>query len=60
MLYLYLFKELKLNGILKELSHGTGAMVDKSLLVECYWFPLKTSKYTIWVTPLVWVMPNSL
>lgn len=44
--YANLFEELQLDGILEELSHGTGTMVHKGFLIKCYWFFLKTWENT--------------
>lgn len=46
----HLFEELQLDGVLEELSHGTGAMVHKGFLIKCYWLPLKTREWTPTVT----------
>lgn len=51
----HLFKELQLNGILEELSHGTGTMVHKGVFIKCYWLSLKMQKNT----PTVRVLYNS-
>jgi hypothetical protein len=40
----YLFEELQLDGVLQELSHGTGAVGHKDLLTERYWLSLKVHK----------------
>ena len=45
-LCLYLFEELQLNSVLKELSHGTGTMIHKCFFIEIYWLPLKINKVT--------------
>lgn len=42
--HVYLFEELQLNGVLQELSHSTGAMIHKSLLIKCYWLSLKIKR----------------
>lgn len=39
-LCVHLFEELQLDGILQELSHGTGTMVHKGFLIKCYWLTL--------------------
>lgn len=36
-----LFEELQVNSILEKLSHSTGAMVHKGLLIKCYRLTLK-------------------
>lgn len=46
----YLFEELQLNGILEELSHGTGTMIHKGFLIECYRLTLKMQGNTPTVT----------
>lgn len=50
--YMYLFEELQLNSILEELSHGTGSMTHKGLLIKCYWLALKMQEYTYTVSVL--------
>lgn len=51
-LCVHLFKELQLDGILQELSHGTGTMVHKGFLIKCYWLALKMQESTQPVTIL--------
>lgn len=40
----YLFEKLKLDGILKEHSHGTQSMVYEGFFIKCYWFTLTMNK----------------
>lgn len=40
----YLFEELQLDGVLQELSHGTGSVGHEDLLTERDWLSLKVHK----------------